>query len=284
MVTIEEARQRPPSTDSEQPPQLAASPDGRFRTPDRSGRTRVETFALWALRALVVVPLVLMGPELVSLIAGRPGAVANVSQSTADILGTSSMLLMVLMLTVTPIQTMTGWTWHLALRRDYGVAMFLSAALDLILAALTTGDTFSGGVFGRIGGHSFLVVGTLAVLLLLPLVLTANRRAHRWLGSYWKRLHRLVYVIWFLVMVHLLLLFGFRGIFLQALVVSVPLVLLRLPPVRKWWSTARRTHQHRILRGVLALALVGTFAAGLRPIIAELSFKGQAAFVQKPVD
>jgi sulfoxide reductase heme-binding subunit YedZ len=191
---------------------------------------------------------------------------------------------MVLMLAVTPVHTMTGWTWHLPLRRDYGVAMFVTAALDLVLAALTTGDTFSGGVLGRIGGRTFLMVGTLAVFLLLPLALTSTRRAHLWLGSYWKRLHRLTYVVWAIVLLHLLLLFGIGGIFVQALVVSVPLLLLRLPPVRRWWGASRRRHHHRILRGVLAVALVATFAAGLRPIIGELAFKGQAAFIEQPID
>ena len=282
MVTVTERAPRSPGSSQDTLPPRPRSPEGRRRTPDR--RARIEKVALWFFRALIITPFVLMGPELVSLLLGQPGAVANVSQSTADILGTSSLLLMVLMLAVTPVHTMTGWTWHLPLRRDYGVAMFVTAALDLILAALTTGDTFSGGVLGRIGGRTFLVVGTLAVFLLIPLAVTANRRAHRWLGSYWKRLHRLIYVIWAIVLLHLLLLFGFGGIFVQALVVSAPLVLLRLPPVRRWWSTARRKHQHRILRGVLALALVATFVAGLRPIIAELSFKGRAAFVQQPID
>jgi len=284
VVSVKEALQAPPNTDCEPLPRVAGSPNGRHRAPDRSHKVHVEKFALWSLRALMLVPFVLMGPEIVSLVLGQPSAAANVSQSTADIFGTSSLLLMMLMLAVTPVQTMTGWTWHLVLRRDYGVAMFVTATLDLILAALTTGDTFPGGVFGRIGGRTFLVVGTLAVLLLIPLALTSTKRAHRWLGSYWKRLHRLVYVIWVLVLLHLLLLFGFGGIFVQALVVSAPLVVLRLPPMRKWWSTARRTQRHRILRGMLALALVATFAAGVRPIIAELSLKGRAAFVQQPVD
>jgi sulfoxide reductase heme-binding subunit YedZ len=244
----------------------------------------IETVALWVLRALIITPFVLMGPELVSYLLGHAGAAGNIAESTADIFGTSSLLFMVLMLAVTPVHTMTGWTWHLPLRRDYGIAMFASAAVDLVLAALTTGETFSGGVLGRIGGRTFLVAGTLAVFLLLPLALTSTRRAHLWLGSYWKRLHRLTYVIWAVVLLHLLLLFGFGGIFVQALVVSVPLLLLRVPPVRRWWSAARRKHQHRVLRGVLAFALVATFVAGLRPIIAELSFKGQAAFIQQPID
>jgi sulfoxide reductase heme-binding subunit YedZ len=223
-----------------------------------------------------------MGPELVAALLGRPGAVANISTSTADVFGTSSLLIFALMLTVTPVHTLTGWTWHIPLRRYYGVAMFLTATADLLLAATTTGDTFSGGVLGRVGGHTFLVAGTLAVLLLFPLALTSFRRSHHWLGAYWRRLHRLVFVIWAIILIHLLFLFGFRGIFLDALALSAPLVALRLPSVRRWWSVSRRSHQHQVLRGVLVLLMCAVFAAGFVPLVRELAVKGHAAFVQHP--
>ena len=242
------------------------------------------TIALWCFRLLLITPFVLMAPEIVSAFAGQPNGVANLSTSTADVLGTSSFLMFTMMLTVTPIQTMTGWTWHLPLRRDYGIAMFVTATADLILAALTTGDTFSGGVLGRLGSHTFLVAGTLATLLLVPLVLTANRRAQRWLGGYWKHLHRLVYVIWATILLHLLFLFGVTGVFVQAFTLSVPLVLTRIPAVRGWWIRARRAHRQRILRGVLALTICGVFLVGFVPLVQELAFKGGAAFVQRPVD
>jgi sulfoxide reductase heme-binding subunit YedZ len=258
----------------------------RHQTLESAGahRNPAATLALWFFRALLITPFALMGPELISALMGRPSAVANLSTSTADVFGTSSLLIFVMMLTVTPIHTLTGWTWHIPLRRTYGVGMFLTATADLILAAATTGDTFSGGVFGRIGGHTFLVAGTLAVLLLFPLALTSFRRSHRWLGSYWKRLHRLVFVIWAIILIHLLFLFGFRGFFLDAVALSVPLALLRVPPVRRWWSSARRNHRYRILRGALVLVLVGIFAIGFVPLVRELAFKGQAAFVQQPVN
>jgi len=283
MVSIEERPIRwSPGTDHQAAPP-AARPSSRQRPAVDPDRVRIDPLLVWFFRALMLTPFVLMGPEIVSLIQGQPGAVENVAESTADVFGTSSMLLMMLMLTITPIQTMTGWGWHLVLRRDFGVGMFVSAAVDLILAALTTGSTF-GGLFGRIGGRTFLLVGTLAVLLLIPLAITTPKRMHRWLGVYWKRLHRLVYVIWVLVLLHLLLLFGFDGIFLQALAMSAPLLVLRLPPVRRWWSAARRKRRHRILRGALAVVMVGTFVAGMRPVIAELSLKGVASFNQQPID
>ena len=273
MVDVVDTLDAPPNTDVE----------SKFRTRPPSRRSLIEKIALWSFRSLLLVPFVLMGPEIISYLLGQPGAANDVAESTADVFGTCSLLLMVLMLAVTPVHTMTGWVWHLPLRRDYGVCMFITAVVDLVLAALTTGETF-GGVLGRVGGRSFLVAGTLAVLLLIPLAVTSTKRAHRRLGSYWKKLHRLTYVIWAIVLLHLLLLFGFSGIFVQAVIVSTPLVLLRLPPVRRWWVAARRAHEHRMVRAVLALGLVATFVAGLRPMIAELSLKGRASFIQQPID
>ncbi len=281
MVMVRERTGPPPPGPG--PPPARSFQD---QAPNAAGshRARAATLTLWFFRALLITPFVLMGPELISALMGRPNAVANISASTADVFGTSSLLIFVMMLTVTPIHTLTGWTRHIPLRRTYGVAMFFTAVADLILAATTTGDTFSDGVLGRIGGHTFLVAGTLAVLLLFPLAVTSFRRSHRWLGGYWKRLHRLVFAIWAIILIHLLFLFGFRGIFLDAVALSVPLALVRVPPVRRWWSSARRSHRHRVLRSVLVLVLVGTFVIGFVPLVRELAIKGQAAFVQHPQD
>ena len=179
--------------------------------------------AVWCFRALLLTPFVLMAPEVTAAVLGRPNAVAHLSASTADVLGTSALLIFVMMLAVTPIHTVTGWRWHIILRRDYGVAMFAVATTDLVLAAVTTGDTFTGGVLNRIGGHTFLVAGLLSTVLLLPMAVTANRRAQLWLGGYWKWVQRLTYVVWVTVLVHLLFLFGAGTIFVDAVAVSVPL-------------------------------------------------------------
>lgn len=237
---------------------------------------------VWAFRGLLVLPFVFMAPEIASLILSRPGSATHLSASTADVLGTSSFLLFVMMLTVTPIHTMTGWRWHLVLRRDYGLAMFFTAATDLTLAAVTTGNTFAGGPLGRIAGHTFLVFGTLSVCLLVPVALTANRRSMRWLGGHWKAIQRVTYVVWATILIHLALLFGLTSVFLDGLAVSAPLVVLRLPPVRRWWHLARRTRRHRHLRVGMAVMLIGLFALGYVPLAHELAIKGTAAFAQHP--
>ena len=216
----------------------------RSRSAARSRTSPLPLLGVWFFRGLLVIPFVLMAPEIIALILGRPDSVANVSASTADVLGTSSFLLFVMMLTVTPVHTLTGWRWHLILRRDYGVAMFFTAGTDLTLAALTTGDTFPGGPLGRIAGHTFLVFGT--------------------------------------ILIHLAFLFGLSSIFLDALAVSAPLALMRLPAVRRWWHAARRARTHRLLRVGAAVLLIGLFSVGYTQLVAELATKGGAAFVQRP--
>jgi sulfoxide reductase heme-binding subunit YedZ len=247
-------------------------------------RGRSHRIAVWLFRALLIVPFVLMGPEVVAAVQGQPDSIAHLSSSDADVLGTSTFLIFALMLSVTPVTTMTGWRWHVVLRRDYGIAMFLVAATDITLAAISTGDTFSGGVPGRLGGHSFLLAGSVSTALLIPLVLTANRRAQRWLGTHWRTVQRLTYVVWVTVLIHLLLLFGFRSFAIDAVLVSLPLAAMRLPWVKRWWVTARHDGQRRGTRAFLAIALVGIFAAGFVPFVHELAVKGSAAFMQQPVD
>ena len=256
---------------------------GRSRTGARSRRNTVlPVLGVWFFRGLLILPFVFMAPEIISLIQGGPNSVAHVSASTADVLGTSSFVLFVMMLTVTPVHTMTGWRWHLILRRDYGVAMFFTAGTDLTLAALTTGNTFPGGPLGRIAGHTFLVFGTLSVFLLIPLTLTANRRAMRWLGGHWKSIQRLTYVLWVTILIHLAFLFGLSSIFLDALAVSAPLALMRVRVVRRWWHAARNARAHRLLRVGAALVLIGLFSVGYSQLVHELAIKGTAAFVQQP--
>ena len=50
--------------------------------------------------------------------------------------------------------------------------------------------------------HPYVLVGASAFLLTLPLAATSNQRAIRALKQRWKSLHKLVYVIGLLVLLH----------------------------------------------------------------------------------
>lgn len=250
------------------------------RTGQPAGRARARHPAVWVFRAFVPVPLAVMVPECVSAIEGHPRATAHLAASSPAVLGMGALLLFVLMLSVTPLHTVTGWRWHVVLRRDLGVGAFVVAGLDLTFAALFSGHEFTGGFLNRVAGHAFLAAGTAAVALLIPLALTSTQRSKRWLGRNWKRLHRLTYGAWGLILLHLLLLFGFRGVFLDAAAVSAPLLVLRLPPVQRWWSAARRAGDHRAVRAVLTVAVAAVFLYGLVPLGHQFAHVAAGAVTQ----
>jgi sulfoxide reductase heme-binding subunit YedZ len=233
---------------------------------------------------LLVTPFVMMAPEISAALRGRPDAIDHLQSSGADVLGNAAFVIFSLMLAVTPIATMTGWRWHVPLRRDYGLAMFAVAVTDLVIAAVATSERFPGGFMTRVTGHSFLAAGTLATLLCVPLALTANRRAQRALGGYWKHIHRITYAVWFLVLVHLLLLFGFHGPAIKALAVSAPLLAVRIPRLRRWLMAARKKKVRLGLRFAIGVVAATVFVVGLEPFVHDLMTSGSQAFTQSPVD
>jgi len=247
-----------------------------------------QSLALWLLRLPAFVPLVLVSR---GWLLANPKSVLTLTE--ADVLGTGGEICFFAMLSVTPIITLTGARWIAPLRRWYGIMFAVLGIADGITASIT-GD-FAGGIVGRVAGHTFLLAGFLTVLLALPLLATANTTAQRKLGKYWKRLHKITYVLWGLLVVHLLLLDGFVPFgassgdgdpvfhqrFYQAVAISIPLVVLRLPPVRRWIGEQRAAGRMR--RVWLAIApLVALYLTGFVFILNEEIFTGTMAITLRP--
>lgn len=237
------------------------------------------------LKAPTLLPFVMIAPALFTINGGV------FSNGVADTLGTSSEILLILTLVVTPVITLTGWRWVAPMRQWYGIVFGLSAITDAAIASLTTTD-FAGGPVGRLTGHTFLLVGLIMVTILVPLTVTANRRCQKLLGKYWKLTQRATYVVWGLLIVHLTLLEGFGykhadgfGILhqrmYQLVAVSIPLVLLRIPDVRRWATDMRKDGRSLemwlVLTPVIALGLVAFFF-----IEHEFFFKGIGLFELNP--
>jgi methionine sulfoxide reductase heme-binding subunit len=286
------------------PPEPAAAPE-----PPRAAKNRVDEWmevdfkfggsrvkrkavALVLLGIPAVVPLFFMMPALITVNA------STFSTSVDDTLGTGAMLCLFICLLVTPMTTLTGQHWFFGLRRWYGLMMACCGFGDAIGAGIT--DDFDGGVFGRLAGHTFTLVGFTMVMLLIPLFLTGNPWAQRKLGKYWRTLHRLIYVIWGLLAVHLMTLEGFgfeRGDngsgftgdgdpifhqrFYQYCAASLFLLVLRLPPVRKWID-ARYKEGRRWLVWAVIGPIFALFIFAMIFIINEEIFKGVDSFTENP--
>ncbi len=247
-----------------------------------------QSLALFLLRIPAFVPLIFIMRGWLSL-----NAKDVLVNTEADVLGTGGEICFFVAVSITPIITLTGARWIAPLRRWYGVMFAVIGIADAITAAITT--DFAGGVFGRLAGHSFLVAGLLVILLALPLLATANTPSQRKLGKYWKRLQRTTYVIWGMIVLHLLLLDGFVPFgaadgdgdpifhqrFYQAVAISIPLVILRLPPVRRWISQQRAAGQQwKVWLALTPLAVL--YIVGFIFIINEEIFTGTKVITMHP--
>jgi len=199
--------------------------------------------------------------------------------------GTGGVLCFYIAISITPLITLTGVQWIAPLRRWYGIWFAIIGISDATTAAITT--DFAGGVFGRLAGHTFLLAGLLIITLAIPLLATANTPAQRKLGKYWKKLQRMTYVIWAFVVLHLVLLDGFTPFgaadgdgdpvfhqrFYQAIAVSIPLIVLRLPPVRRW-IVERRAEGRQWLVWLAVAPLAVFYITAMAFIVNEEIFTG----------
>ena len=113
------------------------------------------------------------------------------------------------------------------------VHLFIFAGLDYGFDLALIGET--------IVEKPFVLVGFTAWLILLPLAITSTKGWMRRLGKNWKRLHYGVYLAAALVMVQFVWLVkaDIRRPLLYGAVVALLLV-LRLPPVRRWLAKLGR--------------------------------------------
>jgi methionine sulfoxide reductase heme-binding subunit len=217
----------------------------------------------------------------------------SLTNTEADILGTGGEICLFVAVSITPLITVTGARWFAHLRRWYGIMFALIGISDAITASITT--IFAGGVFGRLAGHTFLLSGLFIVLLAIPVLATANTPAQRKLGKYWKKIQKITYVLWGLLVLHLLLLDGFFPFggpqgdgdpifhqrFYQAVAISIPLVILRLTPVKSWISSKRESGEK--WKAWLFAALIGLpYIIGFIFIINEELFTGMMVLTMHP--
>ncbi|GHD71246.1 sulfite oxidase heme-binding subunit YedZ [Vogesella fluminis] len=110
-------------------------------------------------------------------------------------LGTWTLRLLLLTLCVSPLRALGAPGWLLRLRRMLGLYAFFYACLHL-LTYLWLDQFFDWGAIVRdIVKRPFITVGMLAFGLLLPLAITSSDGWIRRLKRNWGKLHRLVYVI-----------------------------------------------------------------------------------------
>jgi len=116
-------------------------------------------------------------------------------------IGLWTIRLIFIALAITPLRALLQWPRLILVRRMVGVAAFAYALLHLTLYA---GDQMFdlAKVASEIALRIYLTIGFAAVLGLSALAATSTDGMVRRLGRRWQRLHRLVYAIALLAVVH----------------------------------------------------------------------------------
>ncbi|MEE1891179.1 protein-methionine-sulfoxide reductase heme-binding subunit MsrQ [Pseudomonas carassii] len=149
-----------------------------------------------------------------------------------DRLGLGALVFLLITLSMTPLQRLTGWSGWIVVRRQLGLWCFAYIVLHMT-AYMVFILGLDWGQFGvELRKRPYIIVGALGFLGLLALAVTSNRYSQRRLGARWKKLHRLVYVILGLGLLHFLWIV--RSDLKEWAVyaaIGVILLVLRIPPV-----------------------------------------------------
>ena len=144
------------------------------------------------------------------------GLGANPVEQILNVCGKTGLNLLLLTLSVTPLRRSTGLNRLVSFRRLLGLFAFFYlslhfltyALLDLgLLYPLIYGPTAAGTtpwqqLVTDIAERPYITVGFTALVLLIPLAVTSTRGFQRRLGRAWVKLHRLVYVVAVLGLLH----------------------------------------------------------------------------------
>ena len=152
---------------------------------------------------LALAPLAILLSQVWSV--ARTGGDALGADPVAEIehrLGLWALRFLMLALAVTPLRQLTGKPVLVRFRRMLGLYAFFYACLHFAAYLGLDLRGYWTQIFEDIAKRPYITVGFAAWLLLLPLAITSTSGWIRRLGRNWARLHKLVYAIGVLAVLH----------------------------------------------------------------------------------
>ena len=148
---------------------------------------------------------------------------------------------LLLALAITPLRRITGWSLLARFRRLIGLYAFFYASVHLSIYLVLDLGGYWAQILEDIVKRPYITVGFAAWCGLLMLALTSTRGMMRRLGRRWSQLHRIVYGIGVLAVLHFVWLVkaDVREPAIYGAILALLLV-LRLPPVARRIERRRR--------------------------------------------
>jgi sulfoxide reductase heme-binding subunit YedZ len=141
-------------------------------------------------------------------------------------------------LAVTPLRRLTGANWLVKLRRMLGLFAFFYAALHFTTFIWFDHFFDLAAIWKDVLKRPFITVGFIAFVLLVPLAVTStNAMARRLGGKRWQALHRTIYLIAPLAILHFWWMKAGKHNFAQPILFGAIVALLL--GLRLYWNFAR---------------------------------------------
>lgn len=116
--------------------------------------------------------------------------------------GTWAITFLCLTLAMSPMRWTTGHLQWVQMRKMLGLFTFFYALLHFTIWYWLDHDFNFQAMIKDVIKRPFITMGFIAFVIMSSLALTSNRVAVRLLGSKWKILHRLIYIIAILAVIH----------------------------------------------------------------------------------
>ena len=186
--------------------------------------------AWWALLVLGLLPLAWLGGQIWQDQLG-----ANPAEALIRATGDWTLRSLCVVLAVTPLRQLLAWPELVRFRRMLGLLTFAYACLHLLCYAWFDMGFEWGDIVQDIAKRPFILLGFSAFLMLLALATTSFNRAIRQLGARrWQALHRAVYAVAVLAILHFWWMRAGKQNFAEVLVYAAILISLL------GWRLARR--------------------------------------------
>ncbi|TAM02135.1 MAG: protein-methionine-sulfoxide reductase heme-binding subunit MsrQ [Paraburkholderia sp.] len=169
----------------------------------RDAATAAVTGPRWLAWAKIVVFVAAWYPLARLVVFGVTGQLgANPIEFITRSTGLWTLVFLCITLAVTPLRKLTGWPTLIRFRRMLGLYAFFYASLHVVTYIWFDKWFDVAEIFKDVGKRPFITVGFTAFVLLLPLAATSPRAMARRLGRRWQTLHRLIYAIGVLAILH----------------------------------------------------------------------------------
>jgi len=187
--------------------------------------------------ALALIPLVRL------LVLGYLGDLtANPVEFITRSTGTWTITFLCITLSMSPMRWMSGWSGWIQLRRMLGLFTFFYAFLHFTIWYWLDHNLDAKAMIDDVIERPFITVGFLGFVCMSLLAISSNQMAMLWLGRKWSLLHRLIYLIAILGVLHYLwhkagkndfeVVYIYAGIIFLLLVIRVPVIQKRLMRTR----------------------------------------------------